>query len=113
MPERVKQYYQKFKSDLGKMKEQIPDTINGFAGLFSNTMKEGELSAKEKELIALGIAVAVNCEPCIRLHVQKALQAGATKQQILESASVAVMMGGGPAYTHIPAVMDSLEALEE
>ena len=34
------------------------------------------------------------------------------KQQILEAASVAVVMGGGPAYTHIPVVMDTLESLE-
>jgi len=46
------------------------------------------------------------------LHVQKCLDAGATKEQILEAASVAVMMGGGPAYTHIPVVMETLETLQ-
>ncbi|MFQ6035773.1 MAG: carboxymuconolactone decarboxylase family protein [Sedimentisphaerales bacterium] len=44
--------------------------------------------------------------------MQKSLDAGATKQQILEAASVAVMMGGGPAYTHVPLVMETLEALQ-
>jgi hypothetical protein len=34
------------------------------------------------------------------------------KELILEAALVAVMMGGGPAYTHIPVVMDTLESLE-
>jgi alkylhydroperoxidase/carboxymuconolactone decarboxylase family protein YurZ len=44
--------------------------------------------------------------------VQKCLDAGATRQQILEAASVAVMMGGGPAYTHIPIVVETLDELQ-
>ena len=112
MENETKEFFDKFKSDVAKMKEQIPDTINGFAGLFGKVMKEGALSVREKELVALGIAVAQRCVPCIRLHVQKCLDSGAAKEQILEAASVAVMMGGGPAYTHIPVVMDTLEALQ-
>jgi AhpD family alkylhydroperoxidase len=75
-------------------------------------MTNGALSVREKELVALGISVAQRCVPCIRLHVQKCLDAEATKEQILEAASVAVMMAGGPAYTHIPIVMETLEALQ-
>ena len=111
MGQEAKEYFEKFKRDVGKMKQQIPETVNGFAGLFSKVMQDGALTVREKELIALGIGVAQRCVPCIRAHVQKSLDAGATKQQILEAASVAVMMGGGPAYTHIPAVMDTLETL--
>ena len=80
--------------------------------MFSKIMKDGALSLREKEFIALGISVAQCCVPCIRAHTQRCLDAGATKQQILEAACVAVMMGGGPAYTHIPVVMDTLEALQ-
>ncbi len=112
MGNETKEYFEKFKSDVAKMKEQIPDTVNGFAGLFGKVMKDGALSLLEKELVALGIGVAQRCVLCIRLHVQKCLDAGATKEQILEAASVSVMMCGGPAYTHIPVVMDTLEALQ-
>jgi len=111
MANETTRFFEKFKSDVAKMKEQVPDTVNGFAGLFSKVMADGALSVREKELVALGIAVVQRCAPCIRLHVQKCLDAGATGQQVLEAASVAVMMGGGPAYTHIPVVMDTLEAL--
>ena len=38
---------------------------------------------------------------------------GKTKEQILEAASVAMMMAGGPALTHIPVVIDTLEALQQ
>ena len=112
MGSEAKEFFEKFRNDVAKMKEQTPDTVNGFAAMFSKIMKDGAISLKEKEFVALGIAVAQRCVPCIRLHVQKCLDAGATKEQILEAASVAVMMGGGPAYTHVPLVMETLEALQ-
>ena len=80
-------------------------------GLFAKTMADGAISVLYKELIALGIGVSKQCEPCIVLHVKKCLDAGATREQIIEAASVAVMMGGGPAYTHIPMVIECLDAL--
>jgi len=112
MADKTKEFFEKFKNDVAKMKQQIPDVVNGFAGLFSKVMQDGALSLREKEFVALGISVAQRCVPCIKGHVQNCLDAGATKEQILEAASVAVMMGGGPACTHIPVVMDTLEALE-
>jgi AhpD family alkylhydroperoxidase len=111
MTEETKKFFEKFKDHSTKMKDQIPDAVHGFSGLFTKVMKDGALPTKEKELIALAIGVTQRCEPCIRLHVKKCLEAGATKEQVLEAASVAVMMGGGPAYTHIPVVMDTLEAV--
>ncbi len=104
-------FFDEFKNAIGKMQQQTPDMLSGFSALFSKTMKDGAISTREKELIALGIAVALQCKPCIRLHVQKALDAGATKEQILEVPGVAVMMGGGPAYTHVPYLLETLEAL--
>ena len=104
-------FLEKFKSASEKMKQSAPDLMKGFGGMFLNIMKDGALKTKHKELVALGIAVAQRCEPCIHLHVQKCLDAGNTPAEILEAAGVAVMMQGGPAYTHIPVVMEALEAL--
>ena len=108
----TKEFLTKFQDDLEKMKLQANATLNGFAGLVSKTMSEGKLSVKSKELVAIGIAVAKQCEPCIKLHVKKCLDAGATRGEILEAAGVAVMMGGGPSYTHIPMIIESLDELE-
>ena len=109
--DKTREFFAKFKTDIDKLKTEIPDTIQGFGGLFQKVMKDGALTVKEKELIALGIGVASHCPPCIRSHVQKCLEYGATRQQILEAASVAVVMGGGPAYVHIPMVLDTLDDL--
>jgi alkylhydroperoxidase/carboxymuconolactone decarboxylase family protein YurZ len=46
------------------------------------------------------------------LHVQGCLKAGATREQIVEAAAVAVLMAGGPAFTHVPEVLHALQHLE-
>ncbi len=106
----VKEFYQKFAKDSEKMKAQMPEMINGFMAFFGKVMGDGAMSVKEKEMVALGIALGIQCEPCILLHVKKCLDAGVTKEQILEVCGVAAMMAGGPGFTHAPMVMDALEA---
>lgn len=107
----AKEFLGQFNTDLGKMKTEVGGMCGAFAGLFSKTMAEGVLPVKQKELIALAISVAKPCEPCIMLHVKKSLDAGASKDEMLEACSVAVMMTGGPAYTHIPIVIKAIEQL--
>jgi len=113
MSEHIKNYFEEFKASAGKMAKLIPDGASGFQQLFAKTMKEGKLTVKEKELIALSVGLALRCEPCIRLHVQKSLAAGATKEEILEAAQVVLMMSGGPVYPYIPRIIETIEALQE
>ena len=112
MSNEAKAFYEKYNQNMPKAKDLAPNAINGFSNMFAKIMGEGALTVREKELIALGIGVGVQCEPCIRLHVKKCLEAGATKEQIGEAASVAVMMAGGPAFTHLGMVAETIEALE-
>ena len=107
----TQEFFDKFKNDIEKMKKQTPNAIAGFGGLFQRVMKDGALSLREKELIAFGIGLSARCVPCIKSHIQKSLDAGATKEQILEAADVAVVMGGGPTYTFLPQVIDTLQDL--
>ena len=94
---------------IAEIQREFPELVNSFGALFLSVMKEGAVSAHNKELIALGIAIAAQCEACIRIHVEKCLAAGCHKDEILEAAAVAVMMHGGPAYTHLPIVLDALK----
>ena len=111
MPDETQTFLEKFKGDIDKMRQAAPDMLKGFGGLFLNVMKDGALQRKQKELVAVGIALAQRCEPCIRLHVQKCLEAGNSPAEIIEAASVAVVMQGGPAYTYFPIVLETLESL--
>ena len=113
MADDTKDFFSEFKHNMGEAQKDIPDALNAFGQLFQGSMGDGELTKAEKEAVAIGIAVAKQCKECIRLHVEKCLDAGLSRQQILEAAGVAVMMSGGPAYTQIPEVIKALDALEE
>jgi AhpD family alkylhydroperoxidase len=109
MGNQVDSFFEQWSADQAKLKDLAPEILRGFGGLFQATMKEGALSVREKELIALGIGLATRCVPCINLHVEKCITAGATAAQVLEAAGVAVMMQGGPTFTHVPEVLRALE----
>lgn len=109
MSGQVEAFFDGWKRDVSRLKREAPDVLSGFGALFTGTMKEGALGVREKELIALAVGVVEHCEPCIYLHVEKCLKAGATRAQVLEAAGVAVMMRGGPAYTCLPRVLEALD----
>lgn len=95
-----------------KMEEKCPDVAASFFSLQDSIMfKEGELSIKERQFIALGIAVSMGCEFCIYYHMAGAMESGATEKEIIEAASVALYMQGGPGLTYIKYVFDALEEL--
>lgn len=77
-----------------------PRGASGFAKLHQGVMFDGDLSKKYKELIALAIGIARQCSDCIGFHTQAAIKAGATKQEVAETVSVSILMGGGPAYMY-------------
>ncbi len=104
-------FYATWPATMTGVKSAAPDLGKAFGPFFQTLMKDGALSGKEKELIAVGIAVATRCEPCIYAHVEKCIKFGATPAEVLEAAGVAVMMGGGPAYTYTPVVVAAINHL--
>lgn len=61
---------------------------------------EGALSAREKQLIAVAVALATQCPYCIALHGDAARKAGATDEQLAEAALVSAAIRAGGAITH-------------
>ena len=57
---------------------------------------DGALSKKQKELIAIGISVATDCESCMQWHIGQAASAGASASEVLEAVEVGIEMAGGP-----------------
>lgn len=82
------------------MTEQLPGVMNALSELHFEVVKDGALSAKTKELIMIGIAIALRCEYCIWKHVNEAVKLGATHEEILETVSTAILMAGGPAVAY-------------
>lgn len=97
----------------GAFMQESQDTLNAFMQVHRAAMSEGEISIKNKELIALGISIAARCDGCIGTHVQAALKAGATKQEIVECINVSILMGGGPAVIYGTQALAAVEELQE
>ena len=92
------------------LRAEIPGVVEALEELHGAVVEEGALSAKTKVLIQVGIATALRCEPCIRKHIRGASELGATRPEIIEAASTAILMGGGPAAAYMGRyVMDELD----
>lgn len=81
------------------MKFEDTAAWRAFEELGKVTFAEGELGTKVKELIAVGVAVAMRCEDCMNHHMAAAIAAGAAKAEIAEAIAVGAEMGGGPAMS--------------
>jgi len=78
------------------LRDVIPDVFRGYAEMSSAAMREGELSTKTKELIALAIAITRECDGCIGAHARGCAREGATRHEVAEMVGVAIVMNGGP-----------------
>ncbi len=98
-------------ANIKTFRQSQPDTGAGFTALHDAAMAPGAVGVKEKELIALAIGIAKQCVDCIGFHMKAALRAGATREEIAETISVAVMMGGGPALMYGAKAMEAYDQL--
>lgn len=102
--------YRHIREMMGTLGKEIPGTMQGFQKLHQAAASDGVLGAKIKELIALGIAITVRCHGCIAFHVHDALEAGASREEVMETIGVAILMGGGPSVMY---GVEACEALEQ
>lgn len=85
-----------------ELRSLIPGVYDGFGAMHKAAFSAGSVDAKSKELIALGIAIAVRCDGCIASHARGAAQNGATEQEVAEVIGVAISMSGGPGTVYGP-----------
>ena len=101
------------RGEIRVMNKLIPETAAGFDTLSKAVKEHGPLSFKEKEYIALAIAISQRCEPCINFHVEALMKSGATRDELGDVLSMSIQMGGGPALmyaAHALACWDELAA---
>ncbi len=85
------------------------EVYRAFTGMEQAAYAGGALQKKEKELIATGISVAINCESCMEWHIKQALDAGANEEEVLEAIGVGIEMSGGPGTVSARFAMNVLE----
>lgn len=88
------------RGEIRVMNKLIPDTAAAFGTLSKAVKDSGPLSIKEKEYIALGIAITQRCEACINFHVEALMKSGATREELGDVLAMSIQMGGGPALMY-------------
>jgi AhpD family alkylhydroperoxidase len=79
---------------VGVLKDQMPEVMAPELEKWDAVYKDGALSNKTKRLMALAIALRARCEMCIIGQTMRSLEAGATKQEIIETIGVNMAMSG-------------------
>jgi AhpD family alkylhydroperoxidase len=103
------EYHRHLEERLVQLGQEIPGPMSGFARLHKKAVEDGALSGKIKEMMALAISISIGCEGCIAYHVHDAILAGATRQELMETIGVGLMMGGGPGSIYAAHAMDAID----
>ncbi|MCB5944038.1 carboxymuconolactone decarboxylase family protein [Acidocella sp. KAb 2-4] len=97
---------------LKALRQGAPDVMKGFSTLAQAALGGTVLDKKTKELIALAIAVAVRCQPCIAYHAEAAAKHGASREEVLETMGMAVYMGAGPSVMYAAQGLEAFDQLK-
>jgi AhpD family alkylhydroperoxidase len=106
-------YFNQTRRMMGALGREIPTTMSAFQQLHKSALDTGALSPKIKEIIALAISIRAQCETCITYHVHDALEAGATREEILDALGVTVLMGGAPAIAYSIKALEAMNQFQE
>ena len=101
-------------TEAGKYRDRFDQglpTMAAYTTFRKEVYKDGALSLKTKRLIALACGLQTGCTRCIQGQTKDAIAAGATKDEVLEAVSVAVVMGGTAVSAETWRVVKVLEEL--
>ena len=81
----AKKYFNQAAHALQTLGKSHPNAMKGFQEFMGNVKKDGVLSRKVKELIGIALSIVKRCKFCVAWHVKYALEAGATREEIIEA----------------------------
>ena len=93
----------------GRLKDDMPKELSGFINFSQVTKADGAIDKKHKELILVALGVSSQCSWCIAMHVKGAVEAGCSKEEIIEAAMLSVVMGGGPKLMYMNVLYEELD----
>lgn len=101
---------QNINESLAGLRKAQPEAMQGFSQLAKAAMTTAAVSEKHKELMAVAIAVTQRCSGCIGFHVKALHRLGCTRQELEETLTVCVYMGGGPALMYTAEALAAWDA---
>ena len=103
------EYTKELNVQLRNLRSGVPEVMKAFSGLAQAALAPKALDFKTKELVALGIAVAIRCDDCIGFHVKAALDQGASREEVLETLGMAIYMGAGPSVMYANHALEAFD----
>ena len=85
--------------------------INRFFNLDNAAYRDGALDGRTKELLGLVASAVLRCNDCIAYHCDQAVQAGWSRDEILDALNVALVVGGSITIPHIRTVWEVVDQL--
>jgi len=107
----MKEKLEQIKKLIGELQKETPEEISAFLNFLQKAEKDSSISAKNKELINVALAVAAQCEWCIAFHTKNAIKLEASKEELIEAGMQAVVMHGGPALMYMTPLLEAIEEL--
>jgi len=80
---------------MADMLKTNPEINQKFVDFYREVFKDGVLTLKQKELIAVAVSLGAGCEPCYETHLEKAKKLGNTDEEIREAIAVAELVAAG------------------
>ncbi|WP_296637084.1 carboxymuconolactone decarboxylase family protein [Polaribacter sp.] len=112
MPTKVKEfndYRQKMNDKIIASDNKI---IKRIFNLDTNAFKEGHLPVKTKELLGLVASMVLRCDDCVQYHLEASMKNGVTKDEVMETLSIANLIGGTIVIPHLRRAVEYWEVLE-
>ncbi|WHZ03811.1 carboxymuconolactone decarboxylase family protein [Neobacillus sp. YX16] len=93
--------------NLVKLNKFAPQGFRSYSAFSRTALKEGKLSGKFKEIIAVAVAHASQCPYCIDVHTKNAVKLGSTNEELGEAVMVTSALLAGGAYAHLANLIQS------
>lgn len=109
MSDSILEYEDKMWQLFDATETEMPDLAEAYYGtVIEAVYRDGAMDHKTKRLMSLAVAIQAGCKDCMISQTAKVLELGATTEEIFETCSVAVSMGGTLAWSHALVVADYL-----
>jgi AhpD family alkylhydroperoxidase len=104
--------FTKFRQDMNKkILEEGTLEIKRFFGIDERAYHPGALDAKTKELMGLTASMVLRCDDCVSYHIIQAIEKGATKAELFETFTVALVVGGSIVIPHLRRAVAFMEEM--
>ncbi|MDX1444246.1 MAG: carboxymuconolactone decarboxylase family protein [Gammaproteobacteria bacterium] len=74
--------------------------------------EEGALDTKSKELMGLVASLVLRCDDCVSYHISQSVSAGASREEIMETMSIGLVVGGSIVIPHLRRAVEFLDEME-